>query len=851
MHHPPDEKIRNKALDIRHSFHLEAPAGSGKTWLLTGRFLGLLAEVDHPHEILALTFTNKAAGEMRERIRNLLNRAVAGDTPRYPQEEPLLQAAMRASQRQPAHRLAAPDGLRIVTFHGFCLYLVQRAPIEASVTPGARVMSDEEQQQLRTQVAAATIHGLLQRPRRDLLRHAVENRLLRLNNNWFALRDQLADLIERRDLLQDLLTLMGSHPDRQQLEMVLTERLERLLQVLMARCSFSFESTFLGENWPDFIAHLHKNGAAAGNRLPGSLPPAEATELEKWQEIASVLTTTEGKPRKQVGPKTGFYSGFSKSKWAEAILKLPAETLHLLQDLKTLPSVSEGTADLDALYDLVLVVGEALHLYRSACRQRHLLDYVELEQAALRLFDQATPTDLQLFLDRKIQHLLVDEFQDTSRSQWLLLQHLCSGWLPDSDRTLFVVGDPKQSIYAFRKAEVSLFLEAKKGLPIPGQDRFSLRCLQLEANFRSNHRLVDWNNELFGRTIMNRAADEFDEVPYVDATAVVEPIPDQLSLNLFSSEDQGVDPREIEAEWLGKAVRRELKRLTEGETIGILLFARTHLSHYLQGLQRAGVAVQVQEGTPILAHREVLHLRQIAHALVRPQDDLAWAALLRAPWCELTLEQFVEVAKRPEPSWLEKIRAAKTDFPLVAELWEAITRGRQRVGRDELATLVENLWLQLGGPEVLASNGSSAGVANCRRFLDLLARAEQGIPEETLVKAELLLQHAYAPPDPRAAPSPVELMTVHRAKGLEFDVLFLPFLDWNPLSGGRGSHPPYLLERLPDSSGELLIAMAPDRRRDNSASLYQLLRRFGERKQLAEAKRIFYVAATRARRSLY
>ncbi|MGD8438104.1 MAG: UvrD-helicase domain-containing protein, partial [Syntrophobacterales bacterium] len=248
MHSLPDEKARNKALDIRHSFHLEAPAGSGKTWLLTGRFLGLLAEVDHPHEILALTFTNKAAGEMRERIRNLLNRAVAGDTPRYPQEEPLLQAAMRASQRQPAHRLAAPDGLRIVTFHGFCLYLVQRAPIEASVTPGARVMSDEEQQQLRTQVAAATIHGLLQRPRRDLLRHAVENRLLRLNNNWFALRDQLADLIERRDLLQDLLTLMGSHPDRQQLEMVLTERLERLLQVLMARCSFSFESTFLGEN---------------------------------------------------------------------------------------------------------------------------------------------------------------------------------------------------------------------------------------------------------------------------------------------------------------------------------------------------------------------------------------------------------------------------------------------------------------------------------------------------------------------------------------------------------------------------------------------------------------------------
>lgn len=851
MHSLPDEKIRNRALDISRSFHLEAPAGSGKTWLLTGRFLGLLGEVDHPHEILALTFTNKAAGEMRERIRELLDRAAAGDTPRYPQEEPLLQAAVRASQRQPAHRLATPDGLRIMTFHGFCLHLVQRAPLEASVTPGSRVMPDEEQQQLRTQVAAATIHGLLQRPKNDFLRQAVENRLLRLNNNWLALRDQLADLIERRDLLQDLLTLMGSHPDRQQLKVILTERLERLLQLRLAGCSLDFESTFLGKNWPDFIAHLHNNGAEAGNRLPGTLPPAEVKQLEKWQEIASILTTAEGKPRKQVGPATGFYSGFSKSKWAEAILKLPAETLHHLQDLKTLPSVSAGTADLDALYDLVLVVGEALNLYRSACRQRHLLDYVELEQAALRLFDQETPTDLQLFLDRKIQHLLVDEFQDTSRSQWLLLQHLCSGWLPDSGRTLFVVGDPKQSIYAFRKAEVSLFLEAKKGLPIPGQDRFSLRCLQIGANFRSNPRLVDWNNELFGQTIMNRADHEADEVPYVNATALVEPIPDQLSLNLFSSEDQGVDPREIEAEWLGKAVQQELKQLTEGEKIGILLFARTHLSHYLHGLQRAGVAVQVQEGTPLLAHREVLHLRQIAHALVRPQDDLAWAALLRAPWCQLTLEQFVQVARRPELSWLEKIRAAKADFPVAAELWKATTRARQRLGRDELATLVENVWLELGGPKIVAGNGSSASVANCRNFLDLLARVEQGTPEETLVKAELLLQNAYSPPDPAAAPSPVELMTVHRAKGLEFDVVFIPFLDWYPLSGGRGFHPPYLLERLPGSDGELLIAMAPDRRRDKSDSLYQLLRKIGEKKKLAEAKRIFYVAATRARRSLY
>ncbi len=847
----PDDRARNAALDIHRSFHLEAPAGSGKTWLLTGRLLKLLAEVDHPHEILALTFTNKAAGEMRMRVRELLDRAAAGDAPQFSQEQPLLEAAARANKRQPAHRLAAPDGLRIMTFHGFCLHLVQRAPLEASVAPGSRVMADEEQQQLRTQVATTTINELLRRANDDPLRQAVENRLLRLNNNWPGLRDELTDLLEKRDLLDDLLTLMGSHPDQHHLEAVLKRRLEVLLKLRLAKCHGGFASTFLGTRWPQFIAHLQQHGAEAGNCLPETLPPAEGSHLEIWQEIATTLTTAEGKPRKRLGPAAGFYSGFSKSQWAEAIQELSPETLSRFQNLKTLPKVDEAAPDLDTLYDLVLVVGEVLSRYQSICRQRHLLDYVELEQGALRLFDPETPTDLQLFLDRKIQHLLVDEFQDTSRSQWLLIQHLCSGWPTDSGKTLFMVGDPKQSIYAFRKAEVSLFLEAKKGLPIPGQDRFPLDCLQLEANFRSHPRLVTWCNQLFGQTIMNRTDLEADEVSQVDAKALVQPTPDQLSLSLFTSENQSGDSRATEAAWLGKAVLHELEQLPAGEKIGILLFARTHLPLYLQGLHNAGVAVQVQEGVPLIAQREVLHLRQIAHALVRPQDDLAWAALLRAPWSQLPLEQFVQVARRSERNWLDKIKATKTEFPIVAELWEAMTQARQRLARDELATLVERVWVDLDGPAAVASNRLSAGVANCRSFLNLLASAEQGIPEETLGKAELLLQTAYAPPDPGAAPSPVELMTIHRAKGLEFDVVFLPFLDWYPLSGGRGFQPPYLIERLPGSCGEHLIAMAPDRRRHKAGGVYRLLGDMGEKKRLAEAKRIFYVAVTRARRSLF
>ncbi len=847
----PDQETRNRALDIHRSFHLEAPAGSGKTWLLTGRFLKLLAEVDHPHEILALTFTNKAAGEMRQRIRGLLHRAAAGDSPRFPGEKPLLEAASHANKRQPERRLAPPDGLRIMTFHGFCLHLVQRAPVEASIPPGSRVMADEEQQELRSQVAAATIHRLFERAGNDPLRQAVENRLLRLNNNWPSFRNELSDLLGRRDLLADLLTLLTRHPDPSQLTATLAERLELLLQFRLEKCRVALKSTHLGANWTEFITHLHRRDAEAGKRLPENLPPAEAAYLSTWQEIATILTTGGGKPRKRLGPASGFYRGFSKSEWSAVIQELSDESLNQLQRVKRLPAVDHATADLDGLFDLVLVVSEALRRYQTVCHQRHLLDYIELEQAALRLFDQGAPSDLQLFLDWRIHHLLVDEFQDTSRSQWLLMQHLCSGWPPDSGRTLFIVGDPKQSIYAFRKAEVSLFLEAKKGLPIPGQNRFPLECLQFQANFRSHPRLVTWCNELFGQTIMSRTDPEADEISHVPAKALRQPAPDNLSLTLFSFDNGGGDARVAEAAWLGKAVRHELAQLPEGEKISILLFSRTHLSIYLRGLQNAGVAVQVREGAPLLEKMEVLHLRQVAHALVRPQDNLAWAALLRAPWSRLSLDEFVQVASRTELSWLEKIKGARRDFPVVGRLWEEIISARRRLGRDDLATLVENVWVKLAGPAAVASSDSSAGVANCLCFLELLSRAEQGIPEETLEQAELLLQAAYAPSDPGAAPSPVELMTVHRAKGLEFDLVFLPFLDWHPLSGGRGSDPPYLLEMLPGPGGEHLIAMAPDRRREKAGGTYRLLREMGERKRLAEAKRILYVAVTRARRSLY
>ena len=130
----------------------------------------------------------------------------------------------------------------------------------------------------------------------------------------------------------------------------MAERLELLIKLRLEHCRSEFEASSLGENWTLLVAHLREQGAAAGKRLPESLPPAEGSELADWQKIATTLTTASGSPRKQLGPAAGFYSGFSKTEWAEAIQTLSTEALDHLQSVKALPSSSESTSNLDPYY---------------------------------------------------------------------------------------------------------------------------------------------------------------------------------------------------------------------------------------------------------------------------------------------------------------------------------------------------------------------------------------------------------------------------------------------------------------------------------------------------------------------
>ncbi|GAJ03337.1 unnamed protein product, partial [marine sediment metagenome] len=176
-------------------------------------------------------------------------------------------------------------------------------------------------------------------------------------------------------------------------------------------------------------------------------------------------------------------------------------------------------------------------------------------------------------------------------------------------------------------------------------------------------------------------------------------------------------------------------------------------------------------------------------------------------------------------SWVEKIRLTAKIHPEMNLLLNAIDQTLLRAGRDPLGKTVKEFWEALDGPRLTACLYGMAGVANCLRFFEILEDAEQGIPQETLNRIEVILDSLYEPIDPTTSRSQVQMMTIHRAKGLEFDCVFIPFMDYRPLTSGPKTPPPYLLERMPGAGDKHLIAMGKDRRTEEPTPTYRLLKK--------------------------
>ncbi len=820
---PLDIWERRAALDPERSFIVQAPAGSGKTELLIQRYLALLARVIQPESVLAITFTVKAAGEMRERVLDAL-RAAAGPEPddENARLTYLLARQVLVRDRDSGWSIAEnPSRLNIRTIDALCAAIAQRMPwlVRFGAMPGVTEQPDA----LYAQAARATLRML---EGHDRFGNAVERLVLHLDNDFRRAQAMLEALLPRRE--QWLRYLAGSDPQ------ALREQMESTLSAIVD-AGLSAARDKLPPLWRDEFWAVTRY-AAAQRGVPVN------DDFEGWRFIRGLLLKTAGEWRDKVDTRNGFPANAKdwKNRFARLALQLRGREglLEALQAIETLPSPRFNARQWEFLEALLQALPAAAAQLKIVFQQGGLVDFSEVAQAAARgLGSAANPSDLGFALGGQFEHILVDEVQDTSASQVELLMRLTVAWEPGDGHTIFLVGDPMQSIYRFRDADVGLFLKIREhGLGNPRPEP-----IQLTANFRSRPEIVQWVNTAFERLFPAQEDTVLGAVRYSASTAFRAELGDAaVTLHPFFGSDP--TPEAIRAVDLAVEAHRH-------GTVAILVRARTHVPEIAAEFKRRGVRYRAVEQDLLGERPAVRDLLALTRALLHPADRPAWLAILRAPWCGLALADLHRIGSgNPETPVWEIVRHPDlviSEPTRLVRFREAMSIAMSRVRRVPLRECVEQAWEALHGPECLED---AASQADARRFLGLIEKLDQGGEIADLDLLERRVERLFAEPDPESDES-LQLMTIHKAKGLQFDTVIVPGLG---RESARDDRQLILWAEVPGPVGvpELLIApVEPEE--DEPDPIYSYLRHLERRKGDYEAARLLYVAATRARERLH
>jgi ATP-dependent helicase/nuclease subunit A len=580
---PPDARQRARALEARESFLVQAPAGSGKTELLIQRYLVLLARVDEPERVMAITFTRKAAGEMRERVVKALREARenAPEEPHKLETWRLARAVWERDQERSWRLLDTPQRMRIQTIDSLCAWLAGRLPVLGGL--GGAIEPAEDASESYQAAAAATIRML---DSDGPLTADVRELLLHLENDAGRLAKLISSMLQRRD---QWLPRVGLSGDVEELRPLLEESL---------RTAVEYELSLAARRMPRV------------EELPRT--------LAEWKDLAASLLTQKGEPRKKLpAPWTG--------------MTLEPGLVFALARIPKLPEPRYEEHAWRVLAAALRLLRHAVAELRVQFQLRGEVDFIELSLAALRaLGTEDTPTDLALALGERIEHLLIDEMQDTSVTHLELIKRLTAGWAGLNEepvRTVFLVGDPMQSIYLFREAEVANFLD----LRTYGLGELELTPLTLEANFRSQAGIVEWVNATFPDVLAAIEDAATGAIPYTAASPTRAALEgDAVQVHPFvKGDDTGEAARAVD---LIEASLRE----PEG-TVAVLARRRRFSSSMMDTRSARRLGFRAVDIDPLGERQAVLDLLSLTRALLDPMDRVSWLALLRAPWCGMTL----------------------------------------------------------------------------------------------------------------------------------------------------------------------------------------------------------------------
>ncbi len=805
--------------DVHRDVVVTAGAGTGKTRVLVERYLALLNS-HKISEIAAVTFTDAAASEMRERVRR----------------------EVMASDDLSSHRKDL-DKAVIGTIHSLCLQLLRDNPVEARMDPAAVVLSEDEAELERLRACAESLESAIQ----------AGHGLLSLQHlGVYQVKKTLPEMLRQRDDVDQAYNAMPVGTPEQR-----AESLKALMEQAMKSAVEEHRPSLI--EWTEFLRLAHAGAGQDAQKdrvgtvleILGDLRTADCKDLlERVARVRSEINLRGGSAKNWDG-------NLPEVKAVQRSLRDVADFFAVLPRWNDHDSLS-----LEVLEDLRLLFSDACVLYQQYKDDLGALDFLDLEIRTRQLLREHP--GIAEAHRRRFNHLMVDELQDTNPAQMEILNLLQAPAGPK----VFFVGDAKQSIYRFRGGDVRSFRRLQRQVESNG----SLHLLT--QTFRSHDPLVEGLNGLFDH-VFQGAKEDF-EAPMETMQGTGRDAPSSPSMVMMSLSEKGPDgknppetrKRRVEADAVAAEVAALLEqavpvwnadinntRPVRPADVAILLRRLTNVHLFEQALESHGVRYRTMSGPGFFRRQEVFDLINLVRWLAQPDDHIALVGLLRSPMFMLDDRTILHLRPfSPNSDWLDSLRQPPSQVEgenreACLRAWNVLADLRAEAPYASAHDLVERALAQTGFEASWgALPGGEQSLANIRKLVTMLRDlGGQSLDEAALYLRrrleDTLVREGQAPLDDLDA---VRILTIHGAKGLEFPVVLVPECDVSP----RNSYDTVRWRRHEGISATLSPDLESDDKR-RRPGFYSLLEQHDKVEEAAEYKRLFYVAATRAADKLY
>ncbi|MFZ6779973.1 UvrD-helicase domain-containing protein [Undibacterium sp. Ji83W] len=794
------------ACDPRHSVVVEACAGSGKTWLLVSRMLRLLLAGAEPAELLAITFTRKAAQEMRERLMDLLHELALADIAHVRQlltergiAETDLQNVIPLARGLYEKVLSSPQSLSLDTFHSWFGRLIQLAPLASGVPHGFTLV--EASGDIQREAYGQLMQMLAQEEHVD-----IKEALL-------FLYQEIGDF-NAREMLEAFLDKRAEWwASNQQIE------LGGPLDWLRELCGADLYQDARLSIWEDAqlyqrIAHIalvlgqgSKSNQTNASKIEQGL--TDGPSLDAFAMICDGFINGQGNIRSHNVKVKALIASIEKHLGLDQINAFEDECEAIVQALDQLQKRSAEKMVMQVNEALFAVGTAYLECYQSLKADQRVFDFSDLEWQAYRLLsNEEYAAYLHSRLDARYKHILLDEFQDTNPLQWGIVQAWLEAYGDDGAKpSVFVVGDPKQSIYRFRRAEPRVFTAAQNMLAAQGA-----KVLRTNQTRRNAPAIVDvlnvsmhgnplfhaqttasdadgavWRLPLIGTLVSDNSGDVIEE----EVAPSRFPLRNPLTTPLEEAENQQryEEGRQVAQALLGIRAGQGADSFHWSDVM-LLVKRRTHLSAYEKALREAGIPFVSSRRGGLLDALEVLDLIALLNFLMTPGDNRALAHVLKSPIMAVSDDDLIALAMRDEATWWKRLQAlclaSKQDesYPVLQRAAKLLQQWMEASYYLPVHDLLDRILHQ---GEVLqryaqASSGAqrSQVMGNIHSFTELALNLDAGrypsLPKFIAALGALRRGGDSDAPDESAVDSAadaVRILTIHSAKGLEAKIVVM------------------------------------------------------------------------------